>query len=93
MNLKEKLLGQCGIAGGLAYKPTTCLTLTFDAQYSQWSELDKLVAEYKDPYWSAVMVAQGQDEFVLDWEDAVQIRLGGEYMVSPDTAIKIRLLL
>ncbi|MFZ1291878.1 MAG: outer membrane protein transport protein [Melioribacteraceae bacterium] len=77
------------IGGGLAYKPTKCLTLTLDAQYSQWSELDKLVAVYDNAYWKAAMAAQGSDEFKLDWEDAVQIRLGGEYMVSPATAIRL----
>lgn len=76
------------IAGGLAYKPINCLTITLDAQYSQWSELDKLVATYDEAYWQQVMSSQGQDEFKLDWEDAIQIRLGGEYMVSPETALR-----
>ncbi len=77
------------IGGGLSYKPTECLTLELDAQYSQWSELDKLVATYKDAYWAAYMKALGEDEFVMDWKDAVQIRLGGQYMVSPCTAIRL----
>ncbi len=58
------------IAGGIAFKPTDCLTITVDAQFSQWSELDKLVAVYNDPYWKAAMGAQGQDEFHLNWEDS-----------------------
>ncbi|MBK8945205.1 MAG: outer membrane protein transport protein [Ignavibacteriae bacterium] len=77
------------IGGGLAYKPNKCLTLTLDAQYSQWSELDKLVAEYDNSYWKLAMAAQGDNEFKLDWEDAVQIRLGGEYMVTPVTALRL----
>lgn len=77
------------IGGGLAYKPNKCLTLTLDAQYSQWSELDKLVATYDEAYWEAALSAGGDNEFKLDWEDAVQIRLGGEYMVSPATAIRL----
>jgi long-chain fatty acid transport protein len=77
------------IAGGIAFKPHDCLTITVDAQFSQWSELDKLVAVYNDPYWKAAMGAQGQDEFHLNWEDRVQVRLGGEYMVSPNTAIRL----
>jgi long-chain fatty acid transport protein len=67
------------IAGGLAYKPTECLTLVLDAQYSKWSLLDELIAEYEK-------LPDG--EFILDWEDAVMIRFGGEYMVSPKTAIR-----
>lgn len=77
------------IGGGLSYKPTECLTLELDAQYSQWSELDKLVAKYKNALWESLMAAQGKNEFILDWKDAVQIRLGGEYMVSPSTAIRL----
>jgi long-chain fatty acid transport protein len=76
------------IAGGFAYKPSKKLTLTFDAQYSQWSELDKLVATYDDAYWQAALSAEGDNEFQLDWKDAVQIRLGGEYMVSDETALR-----
>ena len=68
------------IAGGLAYKPTDCLTLVLDAQYSKWSLLDELIAEYEK---------MPDGEFTLDWEDAVMIRVGGEYMVSPKTAIRL----
>ena len=68
------------IAGGLAYKPTECLTLVLDAQYSKWSLLDELIAEYEK---------MPDGEFTLNWEDAVQIRVGGEYMVSPKTAIRL----
>ncbi|MCB0730835.1 MAG: outer membrane protein transport protein [Ignavibacteriae bacterium] len=68
------------IGGGIAYKPTKCLTLALDAQYSKWSLLDELIAEYdKMP----------DGEFVLNWDDAVQIRLGGEYLVTPETAIRL----
>ncbi len=67
------------IGGGIAYKPTECLTLALDAQYSKWSLLDELIAEYdKMP----------DGEFILNWDDAVQIRFGGEYMVTPETAIR-----
>jgi long-chain fatty acid transport protein len=77
------------IAGGIAYKPTKCLTLALDAQYSQWSKLDKLIAEYDNASWQATMEQQGGTEFKLDWKDAVQIRLGGEYKLSPETAIRL----
>lgn len=77
------------IAGGIAYKPTCCLTLAFDVQYSQWSELDKLVATYDDAYWDAAMKSSGNDELHLDWEDAVQIRVGGEYMATKEVAVRL----
>ncbi len=76
-------------AGGVAYKANKQLTLTFDVQYSQWSELDKLVATYDDANWQAALSAGGDDEFDLKWEDAVQIRLGGEYMVNDETALRL----
>lgn len=68
------------IGGGLAYRPTECLTLVLDAQYSKWSLLDELIAEYEK---------MPDGEFTLNWEDAVMIRVGGEYMVSPKTAIRL----
>jgi len=70
------------IAGGLAYRPTECWTITFDAQYSQWSELDKLTTDY------ATFPDEG-GEFHLDWIDATQIRLGAEYMASKVSAIRL----
>ena len=68
------------ISGGLAYKVNECLTIAFDGQYSNWAELDQMVADY-DKLPDGV--------FKLDWQDAVQIRLGGEYMVSPKTALRL----
>jgi long-chain fatty acid transport protein len=49
----------------------------------------KLVATYDEAYWQAALSAGGDDEFELNWEDALQIRLGGEYLVSPSTAIRL----
>jgi len=77
------------IGGGLVYRPTKCLTLALDVQYSQWSELDMLVASYDDATWQNFLSAQGEDEFKLDWEDAVMIRLGGELMVTPEATLRL----
>ena len=76
------------IAGGIAVHPTEKFTITFDAQYSQWSELDKLVATYGDANWEATMEATGGNTFELKWNDATQIRLGLEYLVSPSVALR-----
>lgn len=70
------------IAGGLAYKPTECWTLTLDAQYSNWAKLETLTATYTD--WNGM-----EGEFELDWIDQVQIRLGGEYMASKEIAVRL----
>ncbi len=70
------------IAGGLAYKPMCGLTLTLDAQYSNWAKLETLTATYKD--WGNM-----EGEFELNWIDAVQIRLGGEYMATKEVAVRL----
>jgi len=70
------------IAGGLAYRPMECLTLTLDAQYSQWSELGELTTDYET-------FPDEAGTFHLDWIDATQIRLGAEYMVSKVSAIRL----
>ncbi len=67
------------ITGGVAYKPQDELTLTFDLQYSKWSVLDKLTAKYDD-------LPDGI--FVLEWDDALQVRFGAQYMVTPETALR-----
>jgi long-chain fatty acid transport protein len=77
------------IAGGLAVKPVESLTITFDVQYSQWSQTqDVLVAEYKDPTWKSALEASGANEFVLNWKDATQIRLGLEYLATEVLAVR-----
>ena len=68
------------IGAGLAYKVNKCLTVALDAQYSNWSALDKFVADYEK-------IPDG--EFKLDWKDAVQIRLGGEYLLTPKAALRL----
>jgi long-chain fatty acid transport protein len=77
------------VGGGIAYRPMENLTVTFDAQYSQWSELQVLDTKYKDPYWQAVLEPDGSDDLELKWEDAVQIRVGGEYYTSEALALRL----
>jgi long-chain fatty acid transport protein len=78
------------IAGGVAIHPSECLTLTFDVQYSQWSESENiLVTEYKDPTWKAALEADDDHKLVLKWEDATQIRAGVEYMATEALALRL----
>jgi long-chain fatty acid transport protein len=77
------------IGFGLAYKPNNKLTLTFDAQYSKWSEDDKFVAEYDDAYWKQVMESSGGNVFELKWEDQIQYRVGAEYLATPCLAVRL----
>jgi len=68
------------IGGGMAYKVNKCLTIALNAQYSNWSALDKFVADYEK-------LPDG--EFKLDWKNAIQIRFGGEYLINPTTALRL----
>ena len=76
------------IAGGLSYKPSDKLTIALDGQYSMWSENEALVAVYKNATWDAAMTAGGDDTFELKWEDALQIRVGAEYLVSKSVVLR-----
>ncbi|MCF7792367.1 MAG: outer membrane protein transport protein [Candidatus Cloacimonetes bacterium] len=68
------------IAGGLAYEATEKLTITLDAQYSQWSSLDKIdvILQFPD-----ALGGETEEEMVLEWEDQTQIRFGAQYALRP----------
>ncbi|KQC07178.1 MAG: hypothetical protein APR54_06255 [Candidatus Cloacimonas sp. SDB] len=73
------------IGGGIAYLPTERFTITADAQYSQWSSLDIVKVKLMLP---DAMGGETEDEMVLNWEDAVQMRLGLEYMATECLALR-----
>ena len=77
------------IGGGLAIHPSEKLTITIDGQYSQWSELNELDTKYQNAIWKGALEPTGDNKFILNWEDAIQIRLGGEYMVSKSVAVRL----
>jgi len=65
-------------AFGIAVNPCEKLTITADAQYSQWAESeDKFITEFDNAAWP------DSSEMILEWEDCTQIRFGAEYMVNP----------
>ncbi len=68
------------ISGGFAFKPNTNMTITLDGQYSNWSELDKLTADYKT--WP-------DGVFNLEWESVLQIRAGFEHFVNKSFGYRI----
>jgi long-chain fatty acid transport protein len=69
------------IAGGVAFRPFKGLTIAADADFSQWSgAADYLYADYTD--WGR------KDTMHLQWEDALQIRIGLEYMLDENIAIR-----
>lgn len=67
------------IGGGVAFRPIKKLLLSAEAQWTQWSEENYLIAEYD---------AMGKDSLTLLWDDAVQIRFGGEYLLQNNLALR-----
>ncbi len=76
------------IAGGFAYKFNDKFTVTFDLQQSFWSEVDKLVAEYDEEYWKQMLEPTEDNVFEMKWENALQIRVGGEYLASKNFGLR-----
>jgi long-chain fatty acid transport protein len=76
------------IAGGFAFHLNEKTVFTMDAQWSQWSTMDKLVTEYDDAAWVAGTEPTGDNEFILNWDDQVQWRLGVEYQARPCLALR-----
>jgi long-chain fatty acid transport protein len=68
------------LAGGLAVKPLTNLTCTFDLQWTNWKKLDVLRVTFQDPVWIAI--GKSDQTMTLDWTSQLQVRGGLEYTVG-----------
>jgi len=74
-------------AFGIAVTPMENLTITADAQYSQWEKSeDTFVTKFKNEQWIAY--GAGRDTTYLEWENCTQIRFGAEYMASEKLALR-----
>lgn len=71
---------------GIAFKPTGALTITMDAQYTNWKKMDSIPIHYTNPGWIAFF--ESGSELQLRWKDAVQLRFGLEYKVSEAFALR-----
>jgi long-chain fatty acid transport protein len=72
---------------GIAFKPVDKLTLTFDAQYTNWKQIDTIGITYDDANWQAMrqhpqLKAAFENDFVLNWEDKIQWRFGMQYQLK-----------
>jgi long-chain fatty acid transport protein len=76
------------IAGGVAFRPLPGLTLTGDLQWTQWSTLDEVELKFIDQSWSDFMAQSGENKMHLEWEDALQVRFGAEYMLRENLALR-----
>jgi long-chain fatty acid transport protein len=71
---------------GIAFKPTDNLTVTVDAQYTDWKKLDTIPISYSNPGWIAFF--ESGSELILQWKSRVQWRFGLEYKVSETFALR-----
>ena len=76
------------LCGGIAVKPFKSLTLTFDAQYSQWSKVDVIELTFTDPAWALLMEQTEGNKMVLEWENKVVFRFGAELMATENFALR-----
>ena len=76
------------VSGGIALHLHERFLLSFDAQYSKWSDLDILETDFDDDFWADLTGMAGEDEFVLHWNDAIQLRMGWEYKATDCFAIR-----
>jgi long-chain fatty acid transport protein len=69
---------------GVSFKATDKLTINADAQYTNWKKIDTIGITYDDAVWQAskahpLLGAAFNNDFVLNWKDKIQYRLGMEY--------------
>ncbi len=78
------------IGVGVAYRPSDYLTITADVQWTQWSQEDVIITDYKSNFWKAIfeMTPEKEEEMVFHWKDATQIRFGVEYRASENIALR-----
>jgi long-chain fatty acid transport protein len=91
--LEREVTWPIWIAAGVAFYPTSDLTLTADVHYTQWSytknvpygtgDIDQgtgghLKVDYKDKFW--MMAVPNLSAF--HWEDSLQLRFGLEYRIK-----------
>jgi long-chain fatty acid transport protein len=78
---------------GLSLKATDKLTLNADAQYTNWKKIDTIDITYDDAVWQAFkkhaqLGAAFNNDFELNWKDAIQWRFGLEYAISEKLAMR-----
>jgi long-chain fatty acid transport protein len=77
------------VGGGIAYRPMEKLLLALEAQWSRWGYYeDELVAEFDNSSWEQILTANGGNTIHLHWDNATQIRLGGEYLLNDKIALR-----
>ncbi len=73
---------------GVSFRPLEKLALTADVQWTQWSKVESLRSRFDDLTWALLMEETGKNVQVLNWADKAQIRLGAEFLLSPEWAVR-----
>ncbi len=74
------------LAAGIALKPNDKLTITADAQYTNWKKLDVIPMSYSNVGWKTYL--ESASDLHLNWKNATQIRFGLEYKLSESFALR-----
>lgn len=87
-DIKRNITWPWWIAAGVSFRPLEDLILTADLQWTQWSKIDVIETQFTDPFWSFFMIESGKDKTPLYWKDALQVRLGAEYLLFQNVAVR-----
>ncbi len=80
-DLSRDVIWPTWVGGGLAINITDKWVVTLDAQYSNWAEFENLVTTYTTSGGTTTA-----DTALMNWEDAIQYRVGTEYRFSDSFA-------
>jgi len=87
-NVETDITWPMWLAAGIAFKPFEKLTLTADAQYTQWSDLDVIEVAFTNPAWNTLMALTEGNKLEMHWESQWQIRFGAEYQLTRAFALR-----
>ncbi len=78
---------------GISFKATDKLTLNADAQFTNWKKIQTIPITYDNATWQALkahpqLKAAFNNDFDLQWKNAIQWRFGLEYAISEKLALR-----
>jgi len=78
------------LGGGIAFKPSTKLTITADIQYTNWKKLQTIPITFENEDWNGLFGPGETYDRVYDllWKDTFQYRFGAEYRLSESFALR-----
>jgi long-chain fatty acid transport protein len=82
------------LGAGVSFKPMDKLRLAFDINWTNWKKLDEIPVEFSNAAWTQLMAhpvykAAFDQTIELDWKDCLQFRIGAEYMLNQEWAVRL----